>query len=59
MNYEQLGNSILSGIGGKENISGFTHCATRLRFTLHDESKADENQIKKIDGVLGVAKSGG
>lgn len=59
MNYEQLGTSILKAVGGKSNVSGFTHCATRLRFTLKDEGKADEQTIKQLDGVLGVAKSGG
>ncbi|GCF95492.1 hypothetical protein NRIC_33830 [Enterococcus florum] len=59
MNYEQLGTTILGKVGGQNNVVGFTHCATRLRFTLRDESLADEKGLKQITGVLGVAKSGG
>ena len=33
-------------VGGKENVSGLTHCATRLRFNLHDESKAQTETLK-------------
>lgn len=59
MDFNQLADNILAGIGGEENIAGFTHCATRLRFTLKDEAKADEDRIKSAKGVLGVARSGG
>lgn len=59
MDYEKLSDVILKGIGGEENISGFTHCATRLRFTLKDELKADEQLLKDTKGILGIAKSGG
>lgn len=59
MRYKDLGSDILENIGGKENINSLTHCATRLRFTLADVNKADEHAIKEINGVLGVAKSGG
>lgn len=59
MDVQKLASGVLEGIGGEENIAGFTHCATRLRLMLKDESKADENKIKGISGVLGVARSGG
>lgn len=59
MDYNNLADAVLKGIGGEDNITGFTHCATRLRFTLKSETKADELTIKNIKGVLGVAKSGG
>ena len=39
MNFQELGTKILSLVGGK-NVTGLTHCATRLRFNLKDESKA-------------------
>lgn len=35
------------------------HCITRLRFTLKDESIADDEKIKKLDGVMGVVHSNG
>lgn len=59
MDYNKLADVILPGVGGEKNIAGFTHCATRLRFTLKDESLADEATLKKTKGVLGIAKSGG
>ncbi|MDR2708884.1 MAG: PTS transporter subunit EIIC, partial [Elusimicrobiota bacterium] len=45
---------ILALCGGKENISAFTNCMTRLRLDLIDKTKADVAGIKKLDGILGV-----
>ena len=59
MNYENLAKSILEKIGGKENVSNLTHCATRLRFNLKDNSKAKTSEIKNINGVMGVVDKGG
>ena len=59
MNYEKLAKSILEKIGGKENVSNLTHCATRLRFNLKDNSKAKTSEIKNINGVMGVVDKGG
>lgn len=59
MDFNALADVILANIGGENNISGFTHCATRLRFTLKDESLANEDALKKTKGVLGLAHSGG
>lgn len=59
MNYQELGSKILTLVGGKENVIGLTHCATRLRFNLKDESKAQTDTLKKTPGVLGVVVSGG
>ncbi|MCM2676810.1 PTS system trehalose-specific EIIBC component [Alkalicoccobacillus plakortidis] len=44
---------ILEAIGGKENISSATHCVTRLRLVLHDESKVDKETLENIDPVKG------
>lgn len=57
--YENLAKEIVKQIGGKENVNGLTHCITRLRFKLKDESKANDDIIKNIDGVVTVMKSGG
>ena len=57
--YEPLAKEIIKNIGGKENISSLTHCVTRLRFHLKDESKANDEVIKKMDGVVTVLKSAG
>ncbi len=59
MDFNLLADVILKNVGGEANISGFTHCATRLRFTLKDEGKADEATLKRTKGVLGIARSGG
>lgn len=54
-----LAKEIVEKIGGKENIVSLTHCATRLRFKLADESKADKNTVSKIKGVVTAMTSGG
>lgn len=59
MNYQELGDKILALVGGRENVTGLTHCATRLRFNLKDEEKAQTEALKKTPGVLGVVVSGG
>ena len=56
---QQIAASVLELVGGKENISFVTHCMTRLRLNLKDESIVDDEKVKKIKGVLGVAHSGG
>lgn len=59
MDYKQVASAIVQGIGGESNIAGLTHCATRLRFTLRDDGAAQEDVVKGVKGVLGVARSGG
>lgn len=59
MKYEQLAKDILQNIGGKENVNSVVHCITRLRFKLKDESKANTDVIKNMEGVVTVMKSGG
>ncbi len=59
MDYRKLAEEILQNVGGTDNISGLTHCATRLRFNLKDESKAKTDVLKGIKGVMGVVSSGG
>ena len=50
---------LLKAIGGKDNISALSHCATRLRFVLIDDSKIDNNQIDSITSVKGKFKVAG
>lgn len=57
--YDGLSRIIIQNVGGKENISAITHCVTRLRFTLKDESKAQTDILKSTDGVVTVLQSGG
>ncbi len=57
--YQELANDIVKNVGGKENVSGLVHCITRLRFTLKDENKANDDVLKSMSGVVTVMKSGG
>lgn len=57
--YEMLAKDIVKNVGGKENIISLVHCVTRLRFNLKDESKANDNVIKSMDGVVTLRKSAG
>ena len=59
MDYQKLAQEILEKVGGKSNVNSLTHCATRLRFVLNDNGKANAEDIKAIKGVVGVANSGG
>ena len=51
--------AILEAVGGPGNIVSFTHCATRLRFELHDASVVDKATVEKIPGVMGAVPQGG
>ncbi|PHV70769.1 PTS beta-glucoside transporter subunit EIIBCA [Sporanaerobium hydrogeniformans] len=59
MNYKILAEEILHLVGGEGNIVSLVHCATRLRFTLKDEKKADTAKLKQTKGVMGVVSNGG
>ncbi|WP_067841880.1 beta-glucoside-specific PTS transporter subunit IIABC [Amphibacillus sediminis] len=59
MKYEQLANDILTHIGGRENVASLTHCITRLRFQLKDDSIVDKDKVKNIDGVVSCVNKGG
>lgn len=48
---------ILLAMGGEGNITCVAHCATRLRLTIHDVSKVKEEEVTKIDGVLGLVRN--
>jgi len=50
---------ILEKVGGKENVAAVTHCMTRLRFNIKDESRIELEGLKKIPGVIGVMQAGG
>ena len=57
--YDGLSRIIIQNVGGKDNITSITHCVTRLRFKLKDESKANTDVLKNTDGIVTVIKSGG
>lgn len=57
--YETLANEVVGLIGGVENVTYFTHCVTRLRFNLKDQSVVDLKKIEAIEGVVGCQWSNG
>lgn len=59
MKYETLAREILAGVGGRDNVRSLVHCATRLRFKLRDNQRADAAALKKNPGVIMVVESGG
>jgi glucose-like phosphotransferase system IIB component len=52
--FEKQAQELLDAIGGKENISAVTHCATRMRFVLNDDAKADKKRIENISTTKGM-----
>lgn len=54
MDYAKIASEVIANVGGKENIRSVTHCATRLRFQLKDNSLRNEEVISEIEGVKGV-----
>ena len=56
-NKNELASTIIDLVGGKENVSDVLHCMTRLRFRLKDESLAKIDEIKNVNGVLGIQQN--
>ena len=59
MDYKKIAQNILDNVGGKENVKNVTHCFTRLRFVLKEESKAKKEKVEQIEGVISVVVAGG
>ena len=59
IDYQDLSAKIMDNIGGVKNVKTVTHCVTRLRFYLHDRNIAEDSEIKKLPGVLGVVYGNG
>ncbi|MBU9823060.1 PTS cellobiose/arbutin/salicin transporter subunit IIBC [Rahnella sp. BCC 1045] len=56
-NFAAISRSIVDAIGGAGNVVAVTHCMTRLRFVLNDESVVDAAALKSITGVMGVVRN--
>lgn len=54
-----IASNVLEAVGGKDNIAYCTHCMTRLRFNLKDAEIPQDEEVKAVDGVMGVARAGG
>ena len=57
--YQQLARDIVALVGGPDNVNSLTHCVTRLRFKLKDESIAKTAEIEALKGVIQVMKASG
>jgi len=57
--FKQDSQDLLKYLGGKENISAVSHCATRMRFVLVDSTKANQEMIEKIPAVKGIFTQAG
>lgn len=59
IDYRKTARELVNELGGEENISKVTHCATRLRFILKDDSAVNTEQLAKVPGVITTVKAGG
>jgi len=59
MTLDEKAEKLIRYVGGKENISNMTHCATRLRFNLKDKSIVDTNAVEETEGVISVVEKAG
>lgn len=54
MDYKKSAGLILEYVGGEKNVINFEHCSTRLRFTVLDKGKVNTEELKKVEGVMGL-----
>jgi PTS system beta-glucosides-specific IIC component len=57
--FHTLAEQVLKELGGEDNVAFVSHCMTRLRVNVKDESKFSADRIKAIPGVIGMMKAGG
>lgn len=57
-NNKEIAQNVLAAVGGSANIKSATHCMTRLRLYLKDDTIPQDDQVKAIKGVLGVVRGG-
>lgn len=59
MDPKKTAEEILANVGGKSNVRDVSHCFTRLRLVLKDESLANKEVVEHIEGVIQVVEAGG
>ena len=59
MKFVEEAKTIVKLVGGEKNINNLVHCATRLRFELKNEAKADKEALESLPYVMKVIASGG
>lgn len=57
--YKKIASDIIQAVGGEDNIASASHCMTRLRLHLKNESKLNAEEAKKIPGVLNLIQQNG
>ncbi|MGT3704159.1 PTS transporter subunit EIIC [Staphylococcus aureus] len=51
---QQLAERIIAAVGGMDNIDSVINCMTRVHIKVLDENKVDDQELRHIDGVMGV-----
>ncbi|SFH56442.1 PTS transporter subunit EIIC [Pisciglobus halotolerans] len=59
MDFEKIAQNIIENVGGRSNISNVTHCMTRLRFVLEDDTLANEDELRAIETVISTVNKAG
>ena len=59
MSKQDVAKKIVENLGGAGNVNSYTHCATRLRFDIKDESKINQETLKGMKEILGIVNKGG
>lgn len=57
--YEEEVKELLKLLGGKDNISAVSHCMTRMRFVLADQTIPDVEAVNKLKSVKGTFTQAG
>ncbi len=52
--YAKIASDIIKNCGGASNIANVSHCMTRLRVQLRDNSKLNVEEAKQISGVMNL-----
>lgn len=56
--YNELADKIVDLVGGKGNVTSFSHCVTRLRFNVKDKDVVKLDEVKKLPGAVGAQWQG-
>ncbi|MCP1289482.1 MULTISPECIES: PTS system trehalose-specific EIIBC component [Chromobacterium] len=57
--YQKIAARILEAVGGRDNLQQAAHCITRLRLSLKDESRVDQEALRQVDLIKGQFSHGG
>ncbi len=49
---KKIAEQVLAAVGGAANLKDATHCMTRLRLYLKDDSLPKDDEVKKISGAV-------